>query len=112
MLQKVGFKDKNKNSANPVERTLTDVDINQIKGKLNSAIDKINSTITDDEGNYLNYYTKQETENLINQQSDQITQKVVSSTISLTAQKIIPTQYINQLNFDLDTLINKIESLD
>lgn len=106
LLQRVTFKNKNKNSANPVQRTLTDVDINQIKTKLNNTIDKINSAATDDYGNYQNYYTKEETENLINRQSNQIIERLSESINN------IPANYINQLNFDLDTLVNKIENLD
>lgn len=108
MLQRVKFKDKNKLSANPAERTLTDIDINQIKGKLNKTIDAINSTITDQDGNFLNYYTKQETEQLIDKQSDQIVDKAADSAVK----QIISHEYVNQLNFDLNSLVNKIEQLD
>ena len=115
MLQKVSFKDKNKNSANPTERTLTDVNINQLKNKLNKTIDRVNSTITDGEGNFLNYYTKQQTEQLIENQTDEmigeITNNVSNGVASSVLEKVAPKEYITQLNFDLDSLINKIQDI-
>lgn len=112
MLQRVTFKDKNKLSANPAERTLTDVDINQIKGKLNKTIDAFNSTVTDQNGNFLNYYTKQETEQLIDKETDQIADVVAVKAADSAVKQIISHEYINQLNFDLNSLLNKIEEFD
>lgn len=123
MLQKVSFKDKNKNSANPTERTLTDVNINELKNKLNQTIDRVNCTITDGNGNFLNYYTKQQTEQLIQAEkdelveeiadeiADEISNEITSDVTSAVVERVAPKEYISQLNFDLSMLLDKIEDL-
>lgn len=112
MLQRVTFENKNKNSSNPIERTLTDLDINQLKTKLNKTIDRVNSTITDEQGNYLNYYNKEETQNLIDKQVEQLSDKILDETTSSVINSIIPSSYFNQLNNKLSCLINKIEKIN
>lgn len=44
-LNKIDFKDKNKKSLNNDQRILTDVNINEIKSKVNAIIDHINQDI-------------------------------------------------------------------
>lgn len=103
-IQRVSFKDKNKYSSNPEQRTLTDVDINEIKNQLNITIDKVNTLENgsggssgdgDTDANLENYYTKDEIEQLIDKEQDQFISK----------------QYISSLQSNLNSLINKIESI-
>lgn len=98
-IQRVSFKDKNKFSSNPEERTLTDIDINQIKNQLNVTIDKVNDFASGGNGggdaNLQNYYTKNEIEQLIDKEHDQLISK----------------QYISSLQANLNSLINKIEQI-
>ena len=94
MLNKINFKDKNKKSLNNDQRILTDVNINEIKSKVNAIIDHINQDIENPDIPQ-NVYTKEE----------------VNAMIQEVKENFIDEESLLQINQDFNELNNIIKDL-
>lgn len=94
MLNKINFKDKNKKSLNNDQRILTDVNINEIKSKVNAIIDHINQDIENPDIPE-NVYTKEE----------------VNAMIQEVKENIIDEESLLQINQDFNELNDIIKNL-
>lgn len=94
MLNKINFKDKNKKSLNNDQRILTDVNINEIKSKVNAIIDHINQDIENPDISH-DVYTKEE----------------VNAMIQEVKENIIDEESLLQINQDFNELNNIIKDL-
>ena len=94
MLNKINFKDKNKKSLNNDQRILTDVNINEIKSKVNAIIDHINQDIENPDIPQ-DVYTKEE----------------VNAMIQEVKENFIDEESLLQINQDFNELNNLIKDL-
>ena len=94
MLNKINFKDKNKKSLNNDQRILTDVNINEIKSKVNAIIDHINQDIENPDIPQ-DVYTKEE----------------VNAMIQEVKENFIDEESLLQINQDFNELNNIIKDL-
>lgn len=93
-LNKIDFKDKNKKSLNNDQRILTDVNINEIKSKVNAIIDHINQDIENPDIPQ-DVYTKEE----------------VNAMIQDVKENFIDEESLLQINQDFNELNNIIKDL-